>query len=388
MQEKVMLILIGGRSATPAVAGALQFLEEVDRIKFLLCDGDDYLKRKDEVETVLQKENSHIICEKNDVKSVDPNNFDEVYKSVQELCSNVEDLRYVNLTSVPQTMAISVYSYVKDNYPQALIFSVQTNSSQIIPLVFGKKTIPFSKRLSVENYIAMCGLGIYQKKSGQVNPQWDIISRYFVEHCEISTEILSTIRSEAGGHKIKVPKRLKISEQALTKLKSKVSQLDLYIFFNKLEEHSLIASLKNCDQEISFRIETSESYDFLKGDWLEVFVYNKAKQCGFDSVERGIELDDYRGEIDVFCLNSANPIICECKTGKFKPEDFNKLNSKAEKLGANYCVKLFITSESEVSSESINTAKNNRTVIVNASELSNLEEILKKEMQDPTYGRK
>ncbi|BAZ51314.1 hypothetical protein NIES4103_39630 [Nostoc sp. NIES-4103] len=44
MSERVMLVLIGGRSAVPAIAGVLQFLDHLDRVKFLLCNGEQYLQ--------------------------------------------------------------------------------------------------------------------------------------------------------------------------------------------------------------------------------------------------------------------------------------------------------------------------------------------------------
>jgi len=112
-----MLVLIGGRSAVPAIAGALQFLDKVDRVKFLLCDGNDYPTFQENVEKVLKQEQRNLLCDKiTDVKIVNPNKFDDVYKAVDELCKGVKDLKYVNLTTAPQIMAFSVYSYVLKEY--------------------------------------------------------------------------------------------------------------------------------------------------------------------------------------------------------------------------------------------------------------------------------
>ncbi|MFM6133063.1 MAG: Card1-like endonuclease domain-containing protein, partial [Sphaerospermopsis kisseleviana] len=108
----------------------------------------------------------------------------------------------------------------------------------------------------------------------------------------------------------------------------------------------------------------------------------------FDSVEMGVHINNYRGEIDVFCLNNTNALICECKTGKkLDSDDLSILNSKAEKLGGNYCVKLFITSECEVDEKFINQAKNNKVVVISGKELKNLTDILIQQMQNPTYKR-
>ena len=386
MSDFVMLVLIGGRSAIPVTAGALQFLNEVDRVKFLLCDGKDYPSFQENVEKVLKQERVDLLFDKTtDVKIVNPNKFDDVYTTLAELCKDVEELKYVNLTTAPQTMAFSVYSYVLEKYPDALVFSVNTDQSEITPLVFGKQPIDFNKKLSVKNYIALCGLNIHKQKSGY-EESFESLTQYFVECLETSTKILYQIRRNAGRDSIKEPRTFTIKKQDLTKLA--LSEMQVETFFNKLREAEIIQKFEKSNPTISFRVETQDNYAFLAGDWLEFYVYISAKQCGFDSVEMGIELDNYRGEIDVFALNNTNAIICECKTGKIDSNDFSKLSSKAEKLGGNYCVKLLITSETKVSNENQNQAINYKVRLVSGNDLSNLTEILRKEMKAPTYPRR
>ncbi|ARV60593.1 hypothetical protein BZZ01_19980 [Nostocales cyanobacterium HT-58-2] len=382
-----MLVLIGGRSAVPAIAGVLHFLDEIDRIKFLLCRGDQYLQFQKNIERVIKNERKNLLCDnETDVKSVDPSKFDEVYSSVKKLCEGVENLKYVNLTTVPQTMAISVYSYVQENYKDTLVFSVNTDQSQIIPLAFKKEAVSFKKQITVENYVAMCGFNIFRNKLTYESKIE--IAKYIVEHLEISKKILSVIRSSAGnGDSIKAPRGFRINEKDFTDLGILASELE--VFLNKLESYAIIHQLEISNQRISFKIEKKEDYAFLAGEWLEVFVYVSAKECEFDSVEMGVEIDNYRGEIDVFCLKNANAMICECKTGgKLSSDDLSVLGSKAEKLGGNYCVKLFITSEFKVGEDFINKAKNNRVVIVSGNELIRISEILAKEMQSPTHSRR
>ncbi|WP_353930214.1 DUF1887 family CARF protein [Okeanomitos corallinicola TIOX110] len=388
MSEKVMLVLIGGRSAVPAITGVLQFLNDVDKIKFLLCEGEQYLQYQKNVETVIKQERQDLFYNnENDLKSVDPNNFDQVYLTVEKLCQDVVEIKYVNLTSVPQTMAISVYSYVQKKYKDILVFSVNTDKSQIIPLVFGSQTLPFNKRLTVENYIAMYGFNIFKKnKKYENNNNLEALLEYIVDHIEYSVQILSLIRRIAGED-IRPPKGVKISEKELSKLELSSEKLEL--FLKKLEEFKIINNLQISSKNINFKLETKENYAFLKGNWLEIFTYYSAKQCKFDSVEMGVELDNYRGEVDVFCVNNANAMICECKTGqKLDSDDLSILNSKAEKLGGNYCIKLFITSECELDEKFVNQAKNNRIVLVSGNQLTDINKILTDEMQNPTYPRR
>jgi hypothetical protein len=382
-----MLVLIGGRSAVAAIAGALQFLNEVGRVKFLLCDGAQYRSFQENVEQVLKQERGDLLCDKNtDVKSVNPHKFDDVYTKLAELCQDVEDLKYVNVTTVPQTMAIAVYSYVLEKYKGASVFSVSTDSSEIIHLVFGRKPTRFNKQLSVENYLAMCGLNIFQKNTGKSDAD-SSVAQYFGKEVEISRKILSIIRSNAkNADSIKAPRGFNLKKDEFTKLKVLETHSDT--FFKMLEEAKIIRDFQQSEREIKFRIETQENYAFLAGEWLELYVYLSAIECKFDSVEMGVVLDNFRGDLDVFCLNNANAMICECKTGGFKSDDLSKLNSKSEKLGGNYCVKLFITSEIQVSNEFLNKAQNEKIVVVLGNQLSDLRKILEKEMRSPTYQRR
>jgi len=381
-----MLVLIGGRSAVPAIAGALQFLDKVDRVKFLLCDGNDYPTFQENVEKVLKQEQRNLLCDKiTDVKIVNPNKFDDVYKAVDELCKGVKDLKYVNLTTAPQIMAFSVYSYVLKEYKEALVFNVNTDISQINPLVFGKEPTSFNKPLSVENYLAMYGLNIFKKNTGK--NEAGSVAQYFGNNVNISRQILSIIRSDAkGADSIKAPRGFNLKRDKFKKLE--MLDNDLETFFEMLAKAEIIQNLQQSEREIKFKIQTKENYAFLAGEWLELYVYLSAIECKFDSVAMGVELDNYKGELDVFCLNNANAMICECKTGGFKSEDLSKLNSKAEKLGGNYCVKLFITSDVKVSDEFLNKAKNDKIVVVSGDKFSDLANILKKEMEKPTYPRR
>lgn len=390
MSERVMLVLIGGRSAVPAIAGALQFLDKVDRVKFLLCDGDQYPSLQKNVEKVLKQEQGNLLCDKNtDVIVVNPNKFDAVYTAVDTLCKGVKYLNYVNLTTVPQAMAISVYSYVLKEYKDALVFSVNTDLSQIIPLVFGSKSTPFNKPLTVANYIAMYGFNIFKKNEGKSYEdsvaQYFEVAQSFVKEVEVSSKILSIIRQNAGGgDSITAPRTFTFNIQTDT---FNDLENNLEAFFEILGQAQIIHNFQKLEREIKFKIETKENYAFLAGDWLELYVYLSAIECKFHSVEMGVELANYIGEVDVFCLNNANAMICECKTGKLKSEDLQKLNSKAQKLGNNYCVKLFITN-SDIEVDFSNQAKSNNIVVVSGNQLSDLTNILKKEMQSPTYQRR
>ncbi|MFM7372915.1 MAG: hypothetical protein ACKO2Z_35060, partial [Sphaerospermopsis kisseleviana] len=166
-------------------------------------------------------------------------------------------------------MAISVYSYVQEKYKDVLIFSINTNQSQIIPLVFGKQPVAFNQRLTVKDYVTMYGFNIFQKNDQYESSSYlEELVKYIVDNIESSIAILSLIRSIAGED-IKPPKGLKISEKELSKLD--ISSEILESFLRKLEKFSIIKNLEISITGIKFKLETKEEYAFLKGDWLEIF---------------------------------------------------------------------------------------------------------------------
>lgn len=387
MSEKVFLALVGGRSATPTIMGALQFLEEFDRIKFLLCEHPNnlYQNFSDNTIRILKAQKKDLLCEnEEDIKTVNGNDFKQVYDAVEKLCENTE-LKFVNVTSAPQEMAFSVYNYVSNNYTEAIVFNVNTHKSQITPLVLGVDPIVLSKRLSVENYVSACETEIFKRKfdikelSCDENQAQKLVD-FFIDDIEKLNKLLSVIRQ---GEKVKTPKTISIKKNDIAS--QKISHEELIEFFNILKQNQIISKFN--EEKYSYRVEKQSDYAFLYGDWLEYFVYLEGKKIGFDSIEMSVELNNFKGEIDVFCVHNANALICECKTGKYDTDDLARLESKAVKLGGNYCVRLFITTNLNVDEKFINQAKNRKVVVVSGSELKDIEAILNKQMNIPDFTR-
>lgn len=393
MIQKVFLALVGGRSATPTIMGALHFLDQFDQIKFLLCQDKDnkYQDFSKDTIRILRSQKSDILCdEEKDIKVVNGNNFEQVYSAVQELCIRDEiELKFVNVTSSPQEMAFAVFNYVRENHEKALVFNVNTSHSKITPLVLGFESIPLENKLTVEEYISACGSKIHQRKFNlgelSCNEEQAInLVNFFINDIEKVHKILSTIRK---NEKIKTPKTIKIKSKEFENIG--ISDRETIQFFEELKQNKIISKFEfdSNDKAYSYRIEKQSDYAFLYGDWLEYFVYTEGKKIGFDSIEISVELSDYKGEIDVFCVHNANPLICECKTGKYHKNDLIKLENKAEKLGGNYCVRLFITTEQEANEELLGRAKNRKITVVSGKDLKNLATILEKQMNEPDFPR-
>lgn len=394
MPERVLLSLIGGRSATPSIMGALQFLDEIDRIKFLLCEDKDgrYLSFQKNVLRILKGQKKDLLCdEEKDVRSVDGNDFNKVSEVVTELCGGDIDLRFVNMSSAPQEMAFSVYHYVFEKDNKVLVFNVSTDKSQITPLIPGRKSISMIKKLTTEEYITACDANIQKKFNihdlSCNEEQLQNVVAYFVQNIKLSDNILAAMR---GQQNIIVPKTIPIEKKDVSK--ANISP-DVFVgFLSILKENRIISTFEEEHNKYKYRVEKKADYAFIYGNWLEYVTYLEAKKAGFDSVEMGVELSNFNGEIDVFCVHNANALICECKTGGFHQNDLLKLEGKALKLGGNYCVRLFITSSWKDENDQDfkifrSQAENRRIVIVSGKEIKDLSEILKKQMRDPAYPR-
>jgi len=393
MNDSTMLILVGGRSAVPTISGVIQFLDDINRIKFLVCEGEQSENLQRIIAKFIKDRNNNVNFEpESDVKIVNPADFAQISKSLTELLAGEKKISFASLASAPQTLSIASYAFLQREFPDATIFTVSTDRAVIIPLQENKDTIPFRKKLNVEDYILACGHTIYARKAEksftfQKQEQLKELVFFFAENVESVDPILTEIREQAGrgSNSIKSFRNISLSEEFMAK--HNLVKPFIVDFLERLEAKFLIEKLNVSPQEVSFRVDPS-SYSFLQGDWLELFVFLQARKCGFDSLEPSIEISGYNGEIDLFCLHNSNPLVCECKTGKFDKKAIFKLRNIVEKLGESYCIKVLVTSAMEVSDKLKKEAENSKLKILKGRDLTDLSDLLKQEMNDPQYKRR
>lgn len=391
MKNSTMLVLIGGRSAVPTISGIIQFLADINRIKFLVCEGEEYEKlQKITADFIKGKKRNIDFNAERDVRVVNPNDFTKVSDALNELVAK-EEIAFASLASAPQTMSIASYVFLAKEFdPDVLIFTVSTDQAAIIPLGKDMSPIPFKQKLCVEDYVIACGQEIYKRKaedsfSFQNIDRLQKLLSFFIKNIESVDSILAEIRKQAGGgDSIKSIRSVTWNDEDL--FRRNIAKPFLLDFLEELDSSNLVGKLESCNT-ISFRVNPSQ-FDFLRGDWLELFVYLKALECGFDSVEVALELASFNGEIDLFCLNNSNALICECKTGKWDKKAILKLRNLAEKLGGSYCTKVLITSAVEIPDEIIQEAKNSKVRVIGGRELPQILDLLRDEMNEPMYGRR
>lgn len=147
---------------------------------------------------------------------------------------------------------------------------------------------------------------------------------------------------------------------------------------------------------------TNEDWNFFKGGWLEVYVWNEARKLQehggrpiFDEVKMGLEIPSgpARKEIDVACLYQAQLIHCSCKTGRdtFRTSHLDELSAVSNLVGGRFCSRIFITnqvlSNQEREKEFLEQAKQREIVVVTGDKLTNIGAILKKQAINPDFMR-
>lgn len=143
------------------------------------------------------------------------------------------------------------------------------------------------------------------------------------------------------------------------------------------------------------------------GHWLEQLVWQAARSLRyagaalFDECQRSVRfrLEDATREVDFIGVRHGMAVIASCKTGNDarNKAHLDELAAVAEKLGGNYCVRLYITDQVRQApppnqvdpwEQFLAQARSARTVVVTGSDLPGLGAILQREALTPTYPRR
>jgi hypothetical protein len=116
----------------------------------------------------------------------------------------------------------------------------------------------------------------------------------------------------------------------------------------KLVALNALTIVNTSTTDLHCRIRNASMLKFLKGDWLEVFIWREAVNAGFaDDVQWGYKIvaDLPSNELDVVLSHKARLLIAECKASNrpFNPDHLYKLHSVADLVGGNYVRQVFIT---------------------------------------------
>ncbi|WP_448216493.1 Card1-like endonuclease domain-containing protein [Endozoicomonas sp. 2B-B] len=125
---------------------------------------------------------------------------------------------------------------------------------------------------------------------------------------------------------------------------------DAKTVLKKLKEHGVLQWSE--DHETTIYFDDEESANYLKGGWLEEYVWHIAQDSNAEYVASGLQIhsekyrkDDPRNELDLVLVHNNRALLVECKTGQIQNESdiIYKLDSIASHAGGLFCERLLVS---------------------------------------------
>lgn len=341
-QRPVMIILTGGRSA-PAVLGALAVKPQAVE----LINSRDEAYRQDEVVSALRSLVDVTLPTSGE--TIDAYDMDAVYKACAAIVERIGNVPVViNLSSGTKVMALGAYEFARQHQFPALY--VDTNARRVLDLTTKQDfpTIP----LTVDSYLACyrrSPVAKLNKDALSCSLQQAIeLAGWLVTTGEPALTVLELIRRHGEG---KGKRTCKID-------KYRPDNTELSVW-HKLVSVGFLERIGEREATFLFTLRSDADFEFLKGTWLEVFVWHEA--CHQRNKEGTPVFDDSlfnfeipsdssgaRKEIDVGLMVAGQMIHCSCKAGGKKiwlTDHLDELRAVSSLIGGRFCSRIFITSK-------------------------------------------
>lgn len=339
-QRPVMIILTGGRS-TPAVLGALTVKPRA--VEFINSRDEAY--RQDEIVSALRPladVTLPTVCE-----TIDAYDMDAAFEACASIVQRIGDGPFViNLSSGTKVMALGAYEFARQQQCPALY--VDTNARRVLDLTTrqGYATVP----LTVENYMACyrrSPVAKFNEETLSCSLEQAIeLAEWLVTTGEPALTVLESIRRYGEG---KGKRTCRVDKYQPNNMALRVWQ--------KLASLALLERIGNMEATFSFTLRSDADFEFLKGTWLELFVWHEARNQRnkegapvFDDALFNFEIpgdsSSARKEIDVGLMVAGQMIHCSCKAGGkeiWSTRHLDELRAVSSLIGGRFCSRVFIT---------------------------------------------
>jgi hypothetical protein len=411
--EKAQLVLIGGRSSVPNI---LTILHQKPEVVLALCSHEshnDFSKFKHMVETILPT------CTVEELLPVDAFEPEEITRQCTEAFQRYPEADWIcNITAATTIMSIIVYEQTKSSQKkgsQKSCWYINTSQTRVITLVGSKlndKENAVVFHLSVPEYVSAYYYsledGDLEERREQCEQQWLPFAQLLGKQPTLASYLKLVIKA-IGNNK---PGKNGPKTYTLSKLPQGAHDI-----VKEAERFGLASDVKSDLDSLQFTL-TYLQTSFLNGGWLELYVWNEAKQIIlpdksnlFDDCQwnHKVIISGVKRELDVALTYRAQFIIAECKTGDdYKDsETLNKLVSVANPLGGRFVGKILISSlfspdetdpdemqRNGILREQIKghqdflaKAAHHHIVVIMAEDLPRIRELLEKEAVTPKYPR-
>jgi len=263
---------------------------------------------------------------------VDAYRIESTKRACEKIIVESEEDVTVNITGGTKLMSIGAYQAAVEHGCPAIY--VETNQKRILHQhnPDGVADIPFPRKaLTIDDCLAAQGKTASASRS---YTEEEIESaRVLGQGARAMNQLASKIR-EAGNRK-----SLQIEWHNIS---NKVRNM-----LNSLDNKGLIHISSASGRHRKFSV-TPAFERWLRGHWLEAYVYDTAVKCGFDDVQTGVKIffgnSQVGNEVDVLVAHNTRLTIISCKTGKTEKDHLNELVTLADEAGGLFANAVLVTS--------------------------------------------
>jgi len=407
---KAQLVLVGGRSSVPNILTIL--FQKPDAV-IVLCSHEshnDFASFKHLVEAILPT------CTVEDPPPVDAFEPEEVAERCTEAFQRYSTAEWIcNITAATTIMSIAVYEQARKF--QKDCWYLNTSKTRVITLTGAKLDSNHNAaifHLSVLEYISAYYYslenGDLEERRGWCEQHWLPFAQLLGQN-PILADHLKPVMKAISNSRQQRPNKNEPKHYDFPKLSQEAHDI-----MKKAEQFGLASDVRIEHGVLHFTL-THLQDSFLNGGWLELYVWNEAKQIKssdnsslFDDCQwnHKVTISGVTREIDVALTYKAQLIIAECKTGDDITESRTRdgLVAVANPLGGKFVGKILISSlfsPKETGPDQIQDGKlrekikghqdflskadHHNIVVIMAEDLPRIRERLKQEAETPKYPR-
>ena len=307
---------------------------------------------------------------------------------------------WFDASSAPKILGFAGYETARQRGQHAII--VDTTHQQVID-VTQKGAVAASIPLTLEQYLACYG------RRPRPTFDWARISL----PQEQALQAAAYLAQDSGAFMRLLPRlrdwRPRKDELRVGFERTRPLDDEQRTVLRRLADLGLLAHLEErADGRVAYTFRCEEDFNFINGGWLEVWVWDQARQqcdkhgkpvfaqCAF-SLE--IPSEGACKEIDVACLYQGQLILCSCKTESkpFDTEHLDELSAVSNMVGAEFTSRVFVTNvlpppESDAPAYRAYTlfteqARDRKIAVVTSDRLAEVGKILAQQAVNPTYAR-
>lgn len=380
--ETLQVLLVGGRQI-PNFLGVM--LLRPNKVHFLLSKGSENLL--DPLYETLAKIEGLVLPDRDQIKPIDANDFQANISALEHILNKYPNAQVsFNLTCSSKVMAIAAYEVARER-KDIKTFYVDTSNGRIVWFK-GKEADEMPIKISIEQYLTMYGRKPVFK---------DIFSKLtFSQEAAIKS---ANILASGCGKYLAFLERIRGTQGSGSRKVAIKNEIELNLALRLAE----LGIVDYSEENGYLIIRSNEDWNFLKGEWLEVFVWHEVKKLQeqtqepfFDdfAVSLEIPMEGAKKEIDLACIYRAQLIHCSCKTGKnsFETRHLDELSAISNLIGGRFCTRVFATdrllpNDLSAAKSFLDQAKQREIVVVTGKELPSIGDILKKQAKNPDYQR-